>query len=305
MISKKVRTNKRKVLLLIKLALVLALGHVIIKTAIVPQQSRVSLSPNAADGSENKTVANLPIVSDAPAQDYTAILKRDLFGVRNTRSSQAQSLPTDKRFDVAPKSEDEELGIALFGTVAGSPAISRAIIKDLKTNVLRHYKTGDKIQTASIESIEMDRVVLLHKGRRKVLDLRTKEFAASEMDNSSSAAPVQVNAFKPGGIKPPEKTLNTFADKLRHTAVMLPKAKVEPHSVAGEVDGLRISDLDNIEGAEDLGLREGDVIRAINGHRLNSKQKAFQIAMKARSQAALNIELMRDDEIKKYSLPLK
>jgi type II secretory pathway component PulC len=56
---------------------------------------------------------------------------------------------------------------------------------------------------------------------------------------------------------------------------------------------------------EDLGLRDGDVIRAINGHRLSSKQKAFQIAMKARSQAALSVELQRDNKIKKFSLPLK
>jgi len=87
--------------------------------------------------------------------------------------------------------------------------------------------------------------------------------------------------------------------------MLLPKATVEPHSVAGEVEGLRVTDLDNIGGAQDLGLRDGDVIRAINGHRLDSKQKAFQIAMKARSQATLSVELMRDNKIKTFSLPLR
>ena len=66
-----------------------------------------------------------------------------------------------------------------------------------------------------------------------------------------------------------------------------------------------MTDLENIDGAKDLGLREGDVIRAINGQRLDSKQKAFQIAMKARSQATLSVELMRDNEIKTFSLPLR
>ncbi|UCF13980.1 MAG: hypothetical protein JSW59_11260 [Phycisphaerales bacterium] len=304
MINKKSKTNRRKVLLIIKLALVLALGHVIIKTAVMPQRARVTLSPNTAGGSENHTAVNLPAVSDAPAPDYSAILERDLFGGRDTESNQAKAL-ADERVVIAPQSEDDELGIALLGTVAGSPVVSRAIIKDLKTNVLGQYRTGDTIQTASIHSIEKDRVVLLHRGRRKVLDLRAKEFAASEAGSGRSTATVQAKASEQAGIKPPMRPLNAFADKIRHTAIMLPKAKVEPHCVAGEVEGLRISDLDNIGGAEDLGLRDGDVIRAVNGHRLNSKQKAFQIAMKARSQAALDIELMRDDEIKKFSLPLK
>lgn len=305
MINKKKKTHKRKILLIIKLALVLALGHVIIKTAVMPQNSKLTLAPKSAGGSEK--VVNTKPLRDASATepDYSAILKRDIFGSQGTATSQAKTLPVDDSVITASQSKDDELGIALIGTIAGSPALSRAIIKDLKTNVLSQYKTGQAIKNASIQSIERDRIVLLHKGRQKVLDLRTKEFAASGSDSGRSGAPVHANAAKTVGIKPQARPLNTFADKLRHTAIMLPKAKVEPHSVAGEVEGLRISDLDNVEGAKDLGLRDGDVIRAINGHRLNSKQKAFQIAMKARSQDVLDIELKRDDEIKKFSLPLK
>lgn len=305
MISKKNKTHKRKILLIIKLALVLALGHLIIKTAVIPQDTRFTLAPNSAGGSEKLANIEPSLTSESVTQDYSAILKRDLFGCQDATMRQAKSMPIEEPIVKAPQSEDGELDIALIGTIAGSPALSRAVIKDLKTNVLGMYKTGDAIQNASIQSIENDRVVLLHKGRRKVLEQRTKEFAVNAADSGKATAPIQASASKPVGIKPPARSLNTFVDKLKSAAIMLPKAKVEPHSVAGEIDGLRISDLDKIEGAEDIGLKEGDVIRAINGHRLNSKQKAFQIAMKARSQSALDIELMRDDEIKKFSLPLK
>ncbi len=301
MISKRNRTYKRKILLFLKLALILTLGHVVIKTAIMPQNTRLKLAPNSAGGSEKTTTVEKPSASSAEARDYSAILKRDLFGGQD-KTNKAKGPPADNSVVAVSKSEDDELGIALIGTIAGSPALSRAIIKDLETNALGQYKTGDKIRSASIESIEKDRIVLLHNGRRKVLD---QEFAVSEEAGAKDTEPVQANVSKPVKIKTPVKPLNSFADKLKTAAMMLPNAKVEPHTVAGEVDGLRISDLDNIEGAKDLGLKEGDVIRAINGHQLNSKQKAFQIAMKARSQAALDIELMRDDEIKKFSLPLK
>jgi len=274
LINRKPRTHRRKILLVTKLMLVLILGHVIIKTTVMPQRVGEIFAPNLAGGGENAAAVEAAVVGDNPAPDYSEIFERDLFGSRVSALRGEQSVPVDDDSSVLPS--EDELEIALLGTVAGSPAISRAIIKNLETNVLGQYKTGETVLTASIESIEKDRIVLLHRGRRKVLYLRN-----------------------------PPRPVATFADRLRHTAMLLPKATVEPHSVAGEVEGLRVTDLDNIGGAQDLGLRDGDVIRAINGHRLDSKQKAFQIAMKARSQATLSVELMRDNKIKTFSLPLR
>ena len=302
MINRKGRTHKRKVLLVIKLMLVLILGHVIIKTTVMPQQVSETFAPDLAGGGENAAAVEAPVVGDNPAPDYSAIFERDLFGSRVSALRGEQSIPVDDASSVLPS--EEELEIALLGTVAGSPAISRAIIKDLGTNVLGQYKTGETVMTASIESIEKDRIVLLHRGRRKVLYLRNPQFERGDSDNAQ--ATLQANAPQPPvGASPPPRPVATFADRLRHTAMLLPKATVEPYSVAGEVEGLRVTDLENIGGAQDLGLRDGDVIRAINGHRLNSKQKAFQIAMKARSQATLSVELMRDNKIKTFSLPLR
>ena len=282
--------------------LVLILGHVIIKTTVMPQQVSETFAPNLAGGGENAAAVEAAAVGDNPAPDYSAIFERDLFGSRVSALRGEQSIPVDDASSVLPS--EEELEIALLGTVAGSPAISRAIIKDLGTNVLGQYKTGETVMTASIESIEKDRIVLLHRGRRKVLYLRNPQFERGDSDNAQ--ATLQANAPQPPvGASPPPRPVATFADRLRHTAMLLPKATVEPYSVAGEVEGLRVTDLENIGGAQDLGLRDGDVIRAINGHRLNSKQKAFQIAMKARSQATLSVELMRDNKIKTFSLPLR
>jgi len=283
--------------------LVLILGHVIIKTTVMPHHVGETFAPNVAGGGENTAAIEAAVVGDNPAPDYSAILERDLFGSRVSALHPDQSLPVDDASSVLPS--EDELEIALLGTVAGSPAISRAIIKDLETNVVGQYKTGETVLTASIESIEKDRIVLLHGGRRKVLYLRNPQFERGDSDNAQ--ATLQANAPQPpvGAASPPPRPVATFADRLRHTAMLLPKATVEPYSVAGEVEGLRVTDLENIGGAKDLGLRDGDVIRAINGHRLDSKQKAFQIAMKARSQATLSVELMRGNRIRTFSLPLR
>jgi len=187
--------------------------------------------------------------------------------------------------------------------VAGSPEISRAIIKDLKTNVLDVYKTGDTIVTAYVESIEKDGIVLLHQGQRRKINLRIKESKKQDTDNPEVS--MAKNTTQPVEAHPAAKSNPTFTDKLRYAATMIPKVNMEPHTIDGQVEGLRITGLENIKGAEDLVLENGDVIRAVNGQRLDSKQKAYQISMKARSQAAMNIEFMRDNKTKAFSFPLR
>ena len=304
--KRKGRTYKRKIVLFIKLMLVLILGHVIIKTTVMPQHVGEAFVPSSAGGGENPAAVEAAVVGDNPLPDYSEIFERDLFGSRVSLPRGDQSMPDDGANSVLPS--EDELAIALLGTVAGSPAISRAIIKDLETNAFGQYKTGQTVLNASIESIEKDRIVLLHRGRRKVLYLRNPEFERGDSDSAQTT--LQANAPQPPvdaspSPSPSPSPVATFVDNLRRAATLLPKATVEPYSAAGEVEGLRITDMENVEGAKDLGLREGDVIRAINGHRLDSKQKAFQIAMKARSQAGLDIELMRDNKIKTFSLPLR
>jgi len=164
---------KHKALLIIKVALVLILCYVVITAVLMPQHTGEIFEPSSAVGTENITAVEPTSFPDIPVEDYSAIVEQDIFG---------SSSRTNKSLlgynGVGPVlSAEEALGIALIGTVAGSPEISRAIIKDIKTNELSLYKIGDTVatpswkgsSTAHIESIERDVVVLLHQGQRKIL----------------------------------------------------------------------------------------------------------------------------------------
>jgi len=312
---------KYKALFVIKSALVLILGYVVIITVLMPQRTGEIFEPSSAAGTDNITAVvrtdsiGEPTSSlDTPVEDYSVIVEQDIFG---SSLSTNKSLLVDNVVGPALSAE-EELGIALLGTVAGSPEISRAIIKDIKTNEFSLYKTGDTVATPSwkgsstvhIESIERDVVVLLHQGQRKILNLGTRESAArnpvdkrQDADNAQGA--LSRNAAEAADTNPPAKSQSTVGDKLRDIEIMLTKAVIEPYAIDGQVEGLRITGLENISGAEDLGLKNGDIIRAVNGQRLTSKQKADQIFKKARSQEAMNIELLRDNESKTLSFSLR
>jgi general secretion pathway protein C len=290
---------KHKALLIIKFALVLILGYVVITAVLMPQHTGEIFEPSSAVGTDNITAVEPTSSPDIPVEDYSAIVEQDIFGssLRTNKSLQGDN-------GVSPAlSAEEELGIALLGTVAGSPEISRAIIKDLETNELSLYKIGDTVATAHIESIEKDVVVLLHQGQRKILKLGTRESKRQDIDSAQGA--LSRNAAQGVETNPPAKSQSTVGDKLRDIEIMLTKAVIEPYTIDDQVEGLRITGLENIRGAEEIGLKNGDIIRTVNGHRLTSKQKAYQIFKKARSQEALNIELLRDNETKTLSFSLK
>jgi general secretion pathway protein C len=81
-------------------------------------------------------------------------------------------------------------------------------------------------------------------------------------------------------------------------------ATIEPHVVDGQTQGLKITGLENTPLAGMFGLRDGDVVQAVNGQRLTSKQKAFQVLQKARNQSRIHIQLLRKDQAKDLSFDL-
>jgi len=293
---------KHKALFNTKLVLVLILGYVVIRTVLMPKRTGEIFVPSSAVSIQNIPAVEPTSFSDTSVEDYSVIADKNIFGSPASSLRINESLQGDNSAGHALSAEGE-LGIALLGTVAGSPEISRAIIKDLKTDVLSLYKTGDTVATAQIESIEKDVVVLLHQGQRKILDLGSRESEWHDANNAQAA--LSKDATKAAETNPSDKSQTTVEVKLRDIEIMLTEAVIEPYAIDGQVEGLRLTGLENIKGAKDLGLKNGDVIRTVNGHRLTGKQKAYQIFKKAMSQAATNIELLRDNETKTLSFSLR
>ena len=230
-------------------------------------------------------------------------MKRNPFGTSSQATGSGEwSLTADSsHFD---RSVSEELGLALFGTVSGSPSVARAIIKDIKTGVFDIYKVGQVVGNARIEGIEADAVILLHDEQRKILWFTAWQSNSSN-NNYVSSSPTNTERSKtPETYLAREKTGTDIRTKIGQVEEVLTKAVIEPHVVNGQIEGLRITGLENLKTAKRFGLKNGDVIRTVNGHLLTSKQKAYQIFKKARSQEAITFELLRGDKPKKLSFVL-
>jgi hypothetical protein len=96
--------------------------------------------------------------------------------------------------------------------------------------------------------------------------------------------------------------LTKIHTKIKCVETILRKSVIEPYCVDGQVKGLQISGLEDISQAEDLLLKSGDVIIAVNGNTLSSKKDAYNIFIKARKEPIMIIDLLQDGEPKKFLL---
>ena len=303
----------RKVLFVSKLSLGLVLLLVIVKTAMLPWHLGRIFLPTSASGNEDISARLLGVEAGhtgTTTEDYSAIVRRNIFGDANSSPTANKSLPGDPAAQDGLQPAEEELGLALVGTVSGSPAVSRAIIKDIQTNMLNLYKTGQTVAGACVESIEKNAVILLHNGQRKTLTLKTTVKSADGAGGNHTRTPSsQQTVSRTTTVAKPNLPLNEapaqVPAKIEQVESILGQAVVEPYVVKGQVEGLKVTGLEGIGAAKDLGLKNGDIIRVVNGQQVTSKQKAYQIFKKARTQAIIDIELLRSNEPQKLSFPLR
>ena len=88
-------------------------------------------------------------------------------------------------------------------------------------------------------------------------------------------------------------------DEIMKTAIF------EPYIVNDQSEGLKIDGLENTLITGFLGLQNGDIIQTVNGQKFSNKQKAFQVLKKARTQSHIDIQLMRDNQPKTLTFPLR
>ncbi len=279
----------------IKVSLIITIVYVAAGAVVAPFRVGETLKPNAASGGER--TSRSPAVGVAPeraetAPDYSVVANSHLFGASATESdstdlkSPALALPV----------KDENIDLKLVGTIASSPEVSRALIENSKVKTTEVYKVGQTVGAATIESIEPDRVVLRYRGQTRTLVLNTDTTAPAKATDANNAR--SASAMAKAALVSPSAAA---ASRLGQVEALFRKATIEPYVEKGQTEGLKLTGLENIPIALAAGLRNGDVVRSVNGQTLTSKQKAFQVLQKARSQPTIDIQLLRDGKVTNLS----
>ena len=294
------------ILWMAKAALLVVLAGMAYEVATDHLRLGAFFDPGAARGQQEAADTQTAAPPSRSPSDYAAIIQRNLFTEGGDANTPHTTTTDAHAAALESFASAEELGLRLVGTIAGGPTASRAIIQDTRSNAAGSYRIGDAIASATVETIQRDAVLLRYQGRPLVLRRHSGgpnnagQKAQSGQQSAGDAGPKTPDGSQPSSAAGPagsEPSRTSIADLFR-------RVTIEPYGSNDRTEGLKITGLENFPMAQALGLQNGDIVQSVNGQQLTSKQKAFQVLMKARTQSKIDFQLLRDGKSKNLSFNL-
>lgn len=236
--------------------------------------------------------APAPAESGKDAADFAWDVKRiadaSLFG--RLEAHKPKPAPAAPKPPPAPARLDAKL----LGTVVAG-AHSAAVLKLAREREQRVFFIGDEVAPGVVlREVLADAVILDRGGRRERLAL--------EQGEGLSVAPPVAKAPPPpppGGPRVPIRRINRPVSRgmiergIRDFPRLLSQARVTPHFVDGKADGFVISNIVPGSLYEQVGLRNGDVIRKVNGQQVTSAQQAMAMYQALEKATSIDLEIDR------------
>lgn len=222
-----------------------------------------------------------------PFDHYQSIMGRNLFGSTDAIAQQ------DKEEDIEAL-EPTTLKLALLGTVSGSSRNTYAVIEETNKRKQGLFKVGDSIQDAVIKSIQRGVVVL--KVGDKVEKLTMDEAAARSTRPKKgrvSSRPRSPREEGPGRTITVRVSRSDVEASLKDINQLLTQARVRPHFKDGKPDGLAINRIKKGSFFSKLGLRDGDIVQAIDNTSIRSPDDILALYKKLKSGSGVGIQINR------------
>jgi general secretion pathway protein C len=233
---------------------------------------------------QNIVVPRLPAAKkqEKPSLDYfSMVVERNLF-------SSGEEVTQEIREEEIENLEPTSLKIALLGTVVGSEQDSFAIIEEKGGKKQGLYKVGDSIQSAVLKRILRSKVILTVQGRDKILTIE-EEAASRRTSEVARAEPIRQGESITVKRSEIEKSLENVHQ-------LLSQARVRPHFSGGKPDGLAITYIKRGSIFEKLGLKNGDLVKGLDGREIKSPDDVLQVYKKLTTGSEVALEIERDGE---------
>lgn len=215
------------------------------------------------------------LVAPAPALPERAGMTRSI----DTQSAGANSFQASPALvqlfgteiglaDVSAASEQPlqqtSLNLTLKGILADQGTNNRLALIAVGGQKERVYRMGDRIEGADIVRIEPRRVVIRRNGVTEALDLEVRKLPGMASNTTSGRAPATFARIR--NISDTERVipLTTYQQQLANLPSLLQQAQAVPQIEGGEQKGFRIVSINQGSVFEQLGIRQNDIIHAVN-----------------------------------------
>ena len=243
----------------------------------------------------------LDIEPAKPANFYAVIHKRDIFN-----SAKPTPAPEAKTEVVAPT----QLKLKLWGTAVFSNGKSFSIIEDQGARKQGVYGVNAVVPgNATVKNIEWNRVILSHNGKDEILELEEPKTTAGP-HTAVAAAPAAPGA--PGGTGIQQTAENEFTvpktevdSALENMSQLFTQIRAVPHFEGGQSIGFRLFAIRRGSLFDRIGLKNGDIIRSINGNEMTDPSKAMGLLQELRDSNNLDVEITRNQQPQKLTYSIQ
>ena len=242
---------------------------------------------------------------------YAVVHQRDLFHSAKEKVAAKKSVGKSKKVVIKEEAlEKTALEVRLRGTIYREKGDSLAIIEDLKTRKQDLYHVGDVILgEAKLIAVSRNKVYLERNGKQEVLEVY-KGTEAKTDERARDRSPKRGLITKGAGIKRlsagryriPQEDLRDAVENMSH---LLTQVRVVPNFKNGEPDGFKLLSIKRGSLIQQAGLRDGDVIKRVNGIEIDSPEKAFEVYEQVRNEPVITVEIVRGGSSKTLSYEVR
>ncbi len=205
--------------------------------------------------------------------NYTLITEKNIFGNLTTAGDNQQENTTLTQDDIP---------LALIGTILTKGSTPYAIIEETKNKLQDTFTVGNSVfSIGTLTAILKNKVEIKINGEIKILTIDDFD---SDMDEDMGDGPV----------------MYLDATEVKNTLDNLPavmtQARAIPFWQGGKPVGLRLFAIKSGSIFEKLGLKNGDILKDINGKKLGDFSKAMEIFEDLKNETSLKIQLERSKQ---------
>ncbi|QRK04033.1 general secretion pathway protein GspC [Archangium violaceum] len=187
------------------------------------------------------------------------------------------------------------LGLKLLGTMLGAtPSTTFASVYEGPTRRTRSVWMGGDIQGAQVVAIERARVLLMNAGQMEYVEPTATDAAPQLQEpREPRASSLDVRQISPRNYEVSRKDLDAT---LANPNEVMMQARLVPAFRDGEPQGFKMFAIKPSSIYNQLGLQNGDVLKRINGHSLQSPDRALEAYQALREASRIELEVERNGQ---------
>jgi type II secretion system protein C len=264
------------------------------------------------------TLASMILFSYISAVTINGVIKNTLvvYPSEKSRMRAAKNIPVeDQSIDInqlvesgffraaasgsVDESEDLSSPISdfkLIGTVTGPPGIARALILKKGERNPDIFKLRNNVFGYIITDIQSSKVLLKKKNEVFTLNIfEKKEFATVAQPTGTDNPGAGVVKKNISRAEMQQKVMNNIDNAMQGI-------QAGPHRVNGQIEGFKLIRIRPYNILYEYGIRSGDVIKRINGKKVDSTEKLFNMWQGMQNESKMVIDVERNGQIVTFEM---